>query len=113
MQNNQNNDNTVSDYKELVDFLAGQFDKVNERFEKIERILETKADKSDIDKICQTLETKADKADIDHVLTRVNLLGSKLDDYRAEQIGMRRQLDKHEKWHSQTAAKVGIKLLTE
>ena len=103
MQDNQNNNNIVSDYKELVDFLTGQFGKVNERLEGIERILETKADKSDV----------ANKGDIDRVLTRINLQGNKLDDYRAEQIGMQRQLDKHEKWHSQTATKIGIKLLAE
>ncbi|MFZ3074338.1 MAG: hypothetical protein WA093_04415 [Minisyncoccales bacterium] len=78
-QNNQNN-NSV-DYRELVDFLVGQFDKSNERFDRIEKIL----------------EAKADRADIDRVLTRIAMINTKIDDYRAEQIATQRQVDKHEK----------------
>lgn len=93
IQNNRDKNITVSDYKELMDFLIGQFDKVHET-------MATKAD----------LTTKADKVDIDRVLARFAMLNNKIDDYRADQIGMQRQLGKHEKWHFQTAAKIGLNL---
>lgn len=80
-QNNQNN-NSI-DYRELVDFLVGQFDKIHQT-------LATKADKADLDK-------KADKSDIDRILTRIAMINTKIDDYRAEQIATQRQVDKHEK----------------
>ena len=109
-KNNQNN-NAVSDYQDLADLMVGQFEKVFEKFEKIDE----KFEKIDIrfEKIEQLLDTKADKADIDRILTRVALLGNKVDDYRAEQIGMQKQLDRHEKWHNQAAAKIGLKLRPE
>jgi uncharacterized protein YicC (UPF0701 family) len=96
----------VSDYQGLADLMADQFEKV---FEKLDQ----KADKSDTDKIYQILATKADKSDTDAVLTRVARLGNKIDDYRAEEIGLKRQVEKHEKWHLATAAKIGIKLRPE
>jgi hypothetical protein len=77
----------VSDYQELANLMAGQFEKV--------------------------FETKVDKSDIDRVLARVALLGDKIDDYRAEQNGLSRQVERHEKWHHQTAAKIGLKLQPE
>ena len=91
-QNNQNN-NSV-DYRELVDFLVGQFDKMNAK-----------------------IDTKADKADMEEkfnlVLARVAMINTKIDDYRAEQIAVQRQLDKHEKWHFAVADKIGVKLAAE
>jgi hypothetical protein len=104
IKNNQNA--AVVDYKELVDFMAVKFDEINNK-------LDQNADKLGIEKINQVLETKADKSDIALVLTRIAMLGNKIDDYREEQIGMRKQLDKHEKWHFKTAAKVGIDLLAD
>jgi len=80
--NNQNN-NSV-DYRELVEFFGEQFDKMNA---KIDIIIETKADKTNT----------ATKADIDRVLTRIAMINTKIDDYRAEQIATQRQVDKHEK----------------
>ena len=93
-QNNQNN-NSV-DYRELVDFLVGQFDKMNAK-------IDTKSDKADT----------ATKEDVNLVLNRVAMINTKIDDYRAEQIAVQRQLDKHEKWHFAVADKIGVKLATE
>jgi predicted lipoprotein len=93
----------VADYKGLADLMMIQFEKIYEK-------LDQKADKSDMEKI---LATKADKSDIDRVLTRIALLGNKIDDYRAEEIGLKRQVEKHEKWHLQTATKIGLKLRPE
>ena len=106
MQNNQNNDNAVTDYQGLADLMMGQFEKVYDKLAEVNQKLDQKADKSD-------LALKADKSDIDAVLNRVNLLGNKIDDYRADQISLERQVEKHEKWHFKTAAKIGIKLLPD
>jgi len=50
------------------------------------------------------------KADINRVGDRVGRLGDKIDDDRAAQTTIKRQVEKHERWHYQTAEKVGIKL---
>lgn len=92
IQNDRDNYITISDYKELMDFLIGQFDKIHET-------MAIKADRADLD------------SSVDRVLTRIAMLGDKIGDMRADQIGMQRQLDKHGKWHFQTADKIGIKLI--
>ena len=84
-------DQMDQNYRELVEFLAGEFDKIH--------------------------QTKADKVDMEEnfnlVLNRVAMINTKIDDYRAEQIGLKRQVDKHEKWHFAVANKVGVKLLSK
>jgi predicted nucleic acid-binding Zn-ribbon protein len=104
-QNATNNTNGTSvDYKELVDFLSVKFEKIDQRFDEIDNKLNGKADNSKVDAV---------NSKVDAVLDRVIRMSDKLDDCRAEQIGMKHQLDKHEKWHFQTAAKVGIDLTSE
>jgi len=84
-------DQMDQNYRELVEFLAGEFDKIH--------------------------QTKADKVDMEEnfnlVLNRVATINTKIDDYRADQIGLKRQVDKHEKWHFAVADKVGVKLLSK
>jgi len=99
------------EYKELVDFLVvkfdevnGKFDEVNGKFDEVNRKLDQKADKSEVEAV---------KSEVKMVLDRVVRISDKLDDYRAEQIGLKRQVNKHEKWHFQTAEKVGIDLLKD
>jgi len=78
-------------YRELVEFLAGEFDKIH--------------------------QTKADKVDMEEnfnlVLNRVAMINTKIDDHRADEIALKRRVDKHEKWHFAVADKVGVKLLSE
>jgi len=81
---------------ELLEFLGEQFDKMNAK-------IDTKADKADT----------ATKEDINLVLNRIAMTNTKTDDYRAEQINMQRQVDKHEKWHFQVAEKAGVKLSSD
>ena len=45
--------------------------------------------------VVNKLELKADKADIDRVLTRISMIGGKVDDYRADQETTQRQVDRH------------------
>lgn len=109
-QNKQNNNG--ADLRKLLDFFVGQFDKVYQKFDKVnERFDEMNT------KIDMIIETKADKADTDEkfnlVLTRIAMINTKIDDYRAEQFAMQRHLDKHEKWHFKTAGKVGVNFLSE
>jgi len=98
-QKNQNN-NSV-EYRELGEFLVGKFDKVHQEFDKMNAKIDTKADKADME----------EKFNL--VLARVAMINTKIDDYRAEQIAVQRQLDKHEKWHFAVAKKVGVKLAAE
>ena len=81
----------VADYKQLAELMMEQFEKVYDKFDEFDR-------------------KKADKSDIDMILSRLAQTNDKIDDMRADQIGLKRQVDKHEKWHLQTAAKVGLEL---
>ncbi|MFA6376181.1 MAG: hypothetical protein WCX69_02140 [Candidatus Paceibacterota bacterium] len=92
-----------SEYKELVDFLGVKFENLDQKFENIDRKFEN------IDRKFDEVNAKIDavKADVREVSAR---LGSKIDDYHADQIGMRRDIDRHEKWHFKVADKVGVDL---
>jgi len=113
-----NKENAAVDYKELVGFLGEKFEKIDQRFEKIDRrfeIIDQKFEKMDrrFENIEAKLDQKADKSDTNAILDRVVRLSETLDDYRAEQIGMQRQLARHEKWHFKVASKVGVDLSKE
>jgi len=100
---NQKNSGEIknSEYKELVDFLAIKFDEVNEK-------LDRKADKSEVKEMIEEV-----KVDVRAVSDRLVRLSDKVDDYHAEQIGMRRDMDRHEKWHFSVADKVGVDLTVD
>jgi hypothetical protein len=132
MVNDQSKNNGSGvDYSELVQFISDKFDesdknldrkleeklesKLEEKLEskleeKLDKKLEEKLDKKLEEKLEAKLKGKADKADIDRVLARIALLGDKIDDIRSDQSKTQRQVDKHEKWHHQTAEKIGIVL---
>jgi len=75
------------DFSELVEYL-------DERFTKIENILETKADKSDLDDLATAVDAYAKKADT----------------YFQEMVALSHKVDRHEKWLLQIADKMGVKL---
>lgn len=112
MANDRQQENKKSEYGELFQFLVNKFDKIDDKFVEISDKLDTKADKSDLDQKADKsdLDQKADKSDIERVLTRIGMLGNKIDDYRAEQLETRPKVERHEKWHFQIAEKVGVKL---
>jgi len=116
MANQQPKNNKAAvDYGELVDFLGEKFDKIDKNFDKIDEKfdkIDERFDKIDekFEKIDSQLATKADKTDIDRVLTRIGGIGDKVNDYRAEQLTIKTQVDRHERWHRQAAQKIGIKL---
>jgi len=98
-----------SEYKELVDFLGVKFENIDRKFENIDRKFEN------IDRKFDEVNAKIDavKADVRAVTDRVVRLSDKVDDYHAEQIGLKRQVDKHEKWHFKVADKVGVDLAAD
>jgi len=100
---NQKNTGKIknSEYKELVDFLVVKFENIDKQFDEVNKKLDQKADKSELIVINSKIES---------VLDRVVRLLDKVDDYHAEQIGLKRQVDKHEKWHFKVADKVGVDL---
>ena len=101
---NQKNSGQIknSEYKELVDFLGVKFDNIDKQFDEVNMKLDKKADKNEVEAMIAKVNAKIDAASA--------RLGSKIDDYHAEQIGMRRDLDRHEKWHFKVADKVGVDL---
>ncbi len=75
------------DFSELITYL-------DERFEKIEKVLENKADKTDVQNLMTAVDKYAEKADA----------------YFQEMIMMAQKIDRHEKWFQIVADKLGIKL---
>ena len=67
---------------------------VNRHFDEIERRLDQKADKAGLDRIYVTLDAILKNQEIE----------------RDERAAIMHQLDRHERWHHQTADKIGLKL---
>jgi len=88
---------------EVNEKLDDRLNEVHEKLDDINEKLDQKPDRAD-------LELKADKVDIDRVVDRIGRLADKIDDDRSQQSVIKRQVEKHERWHYQTAEKVGIKL---
>lgn len=65
------------------------------------------------DKIDAALELKADKADVDVLYNRLDDVMAELDDIKTDQVAQRVQLDRHERWHQETADHVGLVLSHE
>ena len=74
-------------FSELIEYL-------DKKFSKIEDILETKADKSDLDSLATAVDSYAKKADT----------------YFQEMVALSHKVDRHEKWLLQLAEKLGVKL---
>jgi len=119
---------TSPEYGELIQFLGKKFDGIDKKFDGIDKRftlidkrftlidkrfvqvnakLDQKVDKIDLEEL---LKSKADKSDIDKVMNVLDELMGKFDDQRTEQIMIRHDLDRHERWHKQTAEKIGLKL---
>lgn len=77
--------------EELAKFTGQLSQRLNERFDRLEEKVDGKAD---AERIYQTL---------DHIAKR-------LDDDAIERGAMQKQLDRHERWHHQTAGALNLKL---
>jgi hypothetical protein len=93
------------DYSELVSFISDKIEGVKGEIEGVRGEL-----KGEISEIREILKTKADKSDINVVLSRINVIGNNVDDYRAEQIETHRQVELHGKWIAKAAPKIGVKI---
>ena len=76
--------------KELASFAGA----MNQRFDTIEKKLEEKADKSDVNRMLDLLDKIIKQQEIDE----------------HERLAISNQLDRHDRWHHHTADKLGIKL---
>jgi len=103
------------DFSELVEYLDGKFNKVDERFEKT-------ATKEDVQNLSMRLihveeglkEVKGEVAELTqtvHALVgSIDKLAKAVDDLRIEYSAMTMQVSRHEKWIQQIAEKLGLKL---
>lgn len=110
------------DFSELVEYLDGKFNKIDERFEKT-------ATKEHLDRVEGTVNNLTIKvADLDvrmvqveerlgkleesvHALTTaIDKLAKAVDDLRIEYSTIAMKVDRHEKWFHQIAEKLGLKL---
>jgi len=121
------------DYKELVEFLGGQFtkiderfdrvderfDKIDERFDGIDRRLDRMDERFDrVDerfngieaKLENLEETKADKSDVNILINSIDRLAKSIETYHHEHVALCAKVDRMEEWINQIAEKVGIKL---
>ena len=65
----------------------------------------------DINKRFDALEAKVDsKADAEHVYQSLDNIAKRLDDDDAERAAVNHQLDRHERWHHQTADTLHLRL---
>jgi len=97
------------DYTELIEYLGDKFEKVDNRFDKIDNRfdkVEERFNKTEI-----VLESKADKKDVQSLVNSIDKLTKSIEIYREEQIALSFKVDKMEKWIQQIADKVGIKLV--
>jgi len=62
------------------------------------------------DKIEAELAKKADRKDVDHIYSVLDSLLKKDEAYQQERLAILRQLERHERWHHQTAKHIDIQL---
>lgn len=80
-------------------------DMTQDEFSKLFRYMTERFDKLDAE--------LAKKADADEMYRRFDAVIAQLDDIKIEQAAQRVQLDRHERWHHETAEHVGLKLSHE
>jgi len=86
------------DLGELVEYLDKKFVAIDQQFIGVN------------ERLGGLLESKADKSDIDNLLTAIDSYAQKADTYFQEMVMLSHKVDKMEKWIHQIADKVGIKL---
>ena len=93
------------DYSGLIEYLDKKFSGIDEKF--------TNTDGKLIgldEKIEELIETKADKADVRELADAIDAYAKKADTYFQEMVMLAHKVDKMDKWIHQIADKVGIKL---
>jgi len=100
------------DYQGLVKYLGGRFEKIDDRFERVDNSLVNISVRFDkIDRKLDVLEeNKADKSDVNNLINAVDAYAKKADTYFQEMLVLAHRIDRMEKWIQQVADKVGVKL---
>ena len=99
----ENVNNNQNGNQEILDFLVVHYDKLDNKLDEMNSKFEEKFD---------AIDKRFDKVDerFNCLETRVIQLGDKIDNYRAEQIGLTRKVEKHDHQISQIAGKINLKL---
>jgi len=100
------------DFSELIGYLDEKFSKVDERFERVDKRFERVDERffSIEQKIERLIESKADKEDVRKLTTAVDAYAKKADAYFQEMVILAHKVDRLEKWLHQVADKIGLKL---
>ena len=91
-----------------------KFDGVNKRLDDIDKKLtshdeQLSAIRIELTNVYDVLETKADRSTLSEMLSSLDHYSKKADFYFQEHIMLSQKVDRHEKWHEETAKKLGIK----
>ena len=86
------------DNSELIEYLDQKFGKIDQEFIEVN------------DKLGKLEENKADKSDIDNLMNAIDAYAQKADTYFQEMVMLAHKVDKLDKWIHQIAERVGIKL---
>ena len=78
--------------KELLKFASG----MNLNFDSLKKQIDGKADKSDVDRLLKAFDAVAKQQEVEE----------------HERLAINHQIDRHERWHHQTADHLGLKLDT-
>ncbi len=92
------------DFSELIEYLDGKFQKIDDRFQSLFDIFVTKED------LKEATERLATKEDVNNLLASIDAYAKKADTYFQEMVMLAHKVDRHEKWIRQIAEKLGIKL---
>lgn len=92
------------EFSELVEYLDGKFNKIDERFESLHKIFVTK------DEFKAGIDILSTKEDFNNLMNTIDAYATKTDKYFQEFLMLAQKVDRHEKWLLQIAEKLGIKL---
>jgi len=87
--------------KELIEYLDEKFGRVDGQFIDVEGRFGT---------LERILENKADKADVNNLTNAIDKLVKSVEDLKTEYSAITVAINRHEKWFKELAEKVGIKL---
>jgi len=84
---------------ELYQYLDRRFDSIDERFAAMDERFDAMDERFDV------VEER-----LEGIETTVNAIHQRLEHAEADQAAMKSQLDRHDRWHHQTAGKLGVRL---
>lgn len=79
----------AQNYSELIEYLDEKFAEIDTKIEKLDNKIDSK---------------------FDRLLESIDKLTKSIEDYHQEQVALTAKVDRHEKWITQIAEKIGIEL---